>query len=282
MEVHNGSGHLTAPDRQALPLSGAALLALGPAQVDVWVAFIDEAFEAIASRAERDVMSHDEWARLGRFVFEKDRRRYRVTRSLVRHALSRYLPRPARDWTFGATEFGRPFIANDDPAARSIRFNISHSDQVVMLAVTRDLQVGIDVEDLDRRVPLDAAASFFAADEMRQLEAMPALKRPRRFLDFWTLKESYIKARGEGLSLALDQFSFRLDREGPLGFAVDPRLQDTARRWSFWTWQPSSASVAALCLELAAETPARIQVRRTLPLVSEQFMDIQIQRTSAA
>jgi len=266
----------------AAPWSDAGLLELGPAQADVWVAFVDEAFDAVAHRPELDVMSRGEWDRLGRFVFEKDRRRYRVTRLLVRHVLSRYVPIPPREWTFAATDFGRPLITNDDAAVQPIRFNISHSDKVVMLAVTRGLDVGIDVEDLDRDVPLDAAPSFFAADEVRQLSAMPDASKPRRFLDFWTLKESYIKARGKGLSLPLDRFSFDLEHEGELRFAVDPRLHDVAQRWSFWTWQPSPGSVAALCLGLPAGTPACIETRRVIPLLVEEPMGFHVQRSSAA
>lgn len=269
-------------EREAFSLSGMRLLELGPAQADVWVAFVDEAFDAVAGRTDLDVMSRAEWDRLGRFVFDKDRRRYRVTRLLVRHVLSRYVPIPPGEWTFGSTDFGRPFIANGDAAAQSIRFNISHSDKVVVLAVTRGLDVGVDVEDLDRNVPLDAAPSFFAVDEVRQLAAMSEASRPRRFLDFWTLKESYIKARGKGLSLPLDQFSFGLEREGELRFGVDPRLQDVAERWSFWTWQPSPGSVAALCLRLPAGTPTRIDTRRAIPLLAEEPMGFQVQRSSAA
>ena len=260
----------------------ARLLELGPAQADVWVAFVDEAFDAVAHRPELDVMSSVEWEKLSRFVLNKDRRRYRVTRLLVRHVLSRYAPIPPHEWTFGSTDFGRPLITNDGAAARSIRFNISHSDKVVMIAVTRELEVGIDVEDLDRDVPLDVASSLFAASEVSQLSAMPHGSKLRRFLDIWTLKESYIKAHGKGLSLPLDQFSFDLDREGEVRFEVCPGLHEARRHWSFWTWQPSLGSVTALCLGLPAGAPVRIQTRRTLPLVAEELMHLQMQRSSVA
>lgn len=257
------------------------LLTLAAGQADVWVAFVDEAFDALGARMDLDVMSPAEWEQHDRFVFEKDRRRYRITRLLVRCVLSRYVPVAPRDWVFGATAFGRPFIANDHPAAADLRFNLSHSDQVVMLAITHGMDVGIDVEDLGRRVPLDVAGSFFAADEVRQLDALPLAMKPRRFLDFWTLKESYIKARGKGLSLPLSQFAFDLERAGGLRLELDPRLQDTAGHWSFWAWQPSAHSLAALCLAVPAGTAAQIQGHRAIPFVSEEAMAFHIQRSSA-
>lgn len=272
------------PDRRppVCPKGDAGgLLALAAGQADVWVAFVGEAAEAMGVRVSPDVMNSAEWAQHDRFVFEKDRCRYRVTRLLVRYVLSRYVPVAPRDWVFGSTDFGRPFIANNEPAAADLRFNISHSDQVVMLAITRGLDVGIDVEDLQRRVPLEVAGSFFAADEVRQLDALPQAMKPRRFLDFWTLKESYIKARGKGLSLPLNQFAFDLEHAGGVRLELDPRLQDMAGRWSFWAWQPSDHSLAALCLAVPAGSAAQIQGRRAIPFVSEEPMTLHLQRSSA-
>lgn len=74
------------PGCEAFSFSRSHLLKLGPTQANVWVAFVDESFEAVAHRADVDVLSRAEWDQLGNFVFGKDRRRYQVTRLLVRHA----------------------------------------------------------------------------------------------------------------------------------------------------------------------------------------------------
>ncbi|WP_158244249.1 4'-phosphopantetheinyl transferase family protein [Trinickia dabaoshanensis] len=255
-------------------------LLLREGDVDIWVALVAHAPDASLAAQFDSVLTADERIRHGKFFFDKDRRRYLVTRSLVRYVLSRYIPIAPPDWRFEATEFGRPAIANVHPDVPGLTFNISHSDSVVLLGVTRDAQLGIDVEDLQRRVPLDVADGYFAADEVRQLRALPPALQPARFLDFWTLKESYIKARGKGLSIPLDQFAFDLSDGAPVTVTFDPRLGDTPERWSFWQWRPSAESLAALCVENKRGITARISVRRAVPFVSEQTVGFKVLRGS--
>jgi 4'-phosphopantetheinyl transferase len=93
--------------------------------------------------------------------------------------------------------------------------------------------VGVDVERMDRRTEtVRLAERYFAPSEVRALRALPAAEQPRRFFAYWTLKESYIKARGLGLALPLDQFAFHLDDEA-IRIAFDPRLVDNPARWRF-------------------------------------------------
>lgn len=256
-------------------------LTLLPGQVDVWVALVDQACDAEPASRFDQVLTEEERRQRAKFVFEKDRRRYLVTRALVRCVLSRYLPIRPQDWRFEATHFGQPFIVNPHPCVSGLTFNISHSDQVVLLGVTRDGQLGIDVEDLHRNVPIDVADSFFAPGEIRQLRALPPALQARRFLDFWTLKESYIKARGKGLSLPLDQFGFELDVEPQLRAYFDPALNDSAHNWTFWQWHPSADSIAALCVESRPGVENTIKVRRTIPFVMEQDMTFDVVRESS-
>jgi 4'-phosphopantetheinyl transferase len=218
-------------------------LALRLGDIDIWVAVVGEAPDADLAAQFEQVLTGDERERHGKFVFEKDRRRYLVTRSLVRYVLSRYVPIRPADWRFKVTAFGRPFIINPHPAVSGLTFNISHSDQVALLGVTREGRLGIDIEDLRRNVPLDIAGSFFSSGEVRQLRSLPIASQPPRFLDFWTLKESYIKARGEGLSLPLDKFGFDLSGEGVLQAYFDASLNDLPVNWTFWQWRPTADSL---------------------------------------
>ncbi len=258
-------------------------LTLARGDVDIWVAIVAQVSDADLAAQFVAVLTEDERTKHGKFVFEKDRRRYLVTRSLVRYVLSRYVSIQPADWRFEATAFGRPVIANAHPEALDLglTFNVSHSDHVVVLAITRECQIGIDVEDSNRRAPLDIADSFFSADEARQLRSTPATAQARRFFDFWTLKESYIKARGKGLSLPLDRFGFDLRDNGPLRVQFDASLDDTAEHWTFWQWRPSAESLAALCVENRPGVTARITVRRCVPFVFEEDMGFDILRRSA-
>lgn len=257
------------------------LLPLPPGQVDVWAAFVADAFDGNAPRPHPAVLNAAEWAQHDRFVFDKDRRRYRVTRLLVRHVLSRYVDLAPADWVFEPTPFGRPAIANHHPGVADLVFNITHSDTLVLLGVTRGAALGIDVEDLARRAPLDVAHGFFAAAELRQLQALPAAAQPRRFFEFWTLKESYIKAHGKGLSLPLDQFAFDLQTEGRLGLAIAPALADRPERWAVRQWQPSADSLAALCVQ-ATGVPLHLSARRVRPFEHEEPMPLDVLRSTAA
>ncbi|WP_211278181.1 4'-phosphopantetheinyl transferase family protein, partial [Oceanospirillum multiglobuliferum] len=116
-------------------------LPLRQGQVDLWIAMVDQVPEVELAAQFECVLTMDERIRHGKFLFEKDRRRYVVTRSLVRYVLSRYIPIAPADWRFDATEFGRPTIANAHPDTCGLTFNISHSDRVVLLGVTRDIQL---------------------------------------------------------------------------------------------------------------------------------------------
>ena len=93
----------------------------------------------------------------------------------------------------------------------AIRFNISHSDGVALYAVTRGREVGIDLELVRRGLEIEEIAErFFSRLEIATLRALPTPLRRYAFFLCWTRKEAYIKARGEGLSLPLDQFDVSL------------------------------------------------------------------------
>jgi 4'-phosphopantetheinyl transferase len=161
------------------PRKHDALLPLRPGAVELWVAPIQPMPQVDRARLFDLVLSEEERQRHARFMFDKDRLRYLVTRALVRHVLSCYLPLHPADWQFAATSFGRPFVVNPHPDIPGLSFNLSHSEQVVVLGLTRGGQLGVDVEDLHRHLPVEIAESFFAADELRQLKALP----PARPLD---------------------------------------------------------------------------------------------------
>ena len=254
--------------------------ALPAGGVEVWAAFVGELAEAEAALQFEQVLSAPERARHGRFVFEKDRRRYLLTRSLVRYVLSRYVPLPPAAWRFEDTAFGRPVAVNAHPAAQGLTFNVSHSDRVVLLAVARGREVGIDVEDLQRLPPLEIADRFFAPDEVRQLRALPAALQPRRFLDVWTLKESYIKARGQGLSLPLERFAFDLEAGPRLSVRFDAGLDESPQHWSFRQWSPTPDCVAALCVQQLPGVPAEIRARRVVPFVHEEDAALAVLRAT--
>lgn len=179
------------------------------------------------------LLTDDERQRMARFVFDRDRRSFLLTRALVRTMLSRYAPVPPKDWRFITNAHGRPEILDRPPGVPDLRFNISHTDGLIACAVTIGREIGVDVEHVRRSLTHDVASRFFAPAEVRHLHALPAYEQERVFFDYWTLKESYIKARGFGLALPLGDFAFTLNPPHPPTITFEPALQDDPATWQF-------------------------------------------------
>ena len=179
----------------------------------------------------RALLTDDERAKIDRFRFARDRHVCLVTRVLVRATLSRYCDVPPARWRFRTTNHGRPEI--ESPPS-PICFNLSHTKGLIVCLVSLHREIGVDAESLDRAIRWgDLAERFFAPREAAALRGLKASEGPTRFLEYWTLKEAYIKARGIGISLGLERFSFHLDRPGEIAISFDETLDDDPDDWRF-------------------------------------------------
>lgn len=184
-------------------------------------------------------LSHDEHERMARFVFDRDRRAFLMTRALVRTMLSRYASVAPADWRFIANVHGRPEILDRPKGAPDLRFNISHTDGLIACAVTIGREVGVDVENIGRHLQHDVAGRHFAPNEVTDLRKLPEDQQRRVFFDYWTLKEAYIKARGFGLALPLGDFAFKLHPPAPPTITFEPSLDDDPATWQFMQEWPT-------------------------------------------
>ena len=201
--------------------------------VRVWLADPRELSDADEARLGA-ILDDEERTRAARFRFARHRREFVAAHALARLTLEREGGRPAASWRFQLGSHGRPALV-DPPGG--LTFNISHTSGLVACAVGRDAEIGVDVEHTDRGGRLlDVAERYFSADEAAELRGHPADRQPRRFLEYWTLKEAYIKARGLGLALPLGQFTFGITAEG-ISIRFAPELGDDPGRWRF-TLQP--------------------------------------------
>ncbi len=249
---------------------GLGLEAHEPLEADVahlWMAVPDEARDPALVAAYQGLLAPHERRRHDAFAFERHRHEYLVTRALVRAVLSRYAAVAPADWTFVDGEYGKPQVAGP-ASAPPLRFNLSNTDGLVACVVTGDREVGVDVEAMDGRAATeDVAERFFSPAESAALRALPADARPGRFFEFWTLKEAYIKARGAGLSLPLDRFSFRLDPDTAPRIEFAPELRDDPAAWQFSQARPSPRHFLALAIRIpAGARPCRIVTRHIVPL----------------
>ena len=186
----------------------AAPVELSDREVHIWQAGLDR------SPSQTDsyllTLSTDERARADRFYFRKDRESFIVARGVLRSILGSYLNRAPESLRFHYSPHGKPALEFDS-AGDLIRFNLSHSHRMALYAIARDRELGIDIEFVREGPHADQIAEqFFSPNEVRTLRALPRAHQRYAFFLCWTRKEAYIKARGEGLSLPLNQFDVSL------------------------------------------------------------------------
>lgn len=242
----------------AAPSAPAAVLPLPAGHAHLWSARPASFTDPAQLARLRALLTDEERARTGRFRFARDRRASLVTRALVRVTLSRYCGVPPARWRFRADQHGRPEIA---APVSGLRFNVSHTEGLVVCLVGRARGLGVDAERLGRgRRWLDLAERFFAPAEARALRGVPAALRPLRFLEYWTLKESYVKARGRGLTLPLSGFWFELPapvRDG-IRIRFTPAVEDDPARWRFTLDRLGESHVVATAIDRAGTGGVRV------------------------
>ena len=185
-------------------------------QVDVWRADLELGPQELYRLQQ--TLSPDELDRIARLHFPKDQQRFIAARGILRDILARYLGRSPAELHFSYTSFGKPSLASDC-AADSLRFNLSHSGSIALYAVTRQREVGIDLERIEPRFAADdIAEKFFSRNEIAAFHFLPASARLRAFFNCWTRKEAYVKARGAGLQIPLESFDVSLAPDEPAAF----------------------------------------------------------------
>ncbi|MGY2288354.1 4'-phosphopantetheinyl transferase family protein [Pseudomonas sp. SDO528_S397] len=252
---------------------------LEPGEIHVWSARDQRIDDRALLALYHTWLCAEEVERMGRFVFERHRHQYLVTRALLRSTLSHYVPgvTPGQ-WRFTTNAWGKPCVVGPQVAPA---FNLSHTEGRVVLALTREDSVGVDVETRERSVDVDLADRFFSADEVRYLYSLPRAAQASVFLNFWTLKEAYIKARGQGLSIALDSFSFDLSVPGQIGFASAALPVGAAQGWRFWQWEEGTFVFALGCCP-SVSRPARMALRfyGTVPGLGYWPNIVQVERST--
>lgn len=258
-----------------------SIIPISPSEIHLWLASYDEIADEELHARYRALLDAAERQQEPRFYFAKDRRRYLVTRALVRTVLSRYMAIDPVDWMFSANAYGCPQIANDGARDSQITFNVSHTHCLIVLGVARRRALGVDVENVQaRKVSLDIADRFFAPAEVAELARVPPDRQQERFFEYWTFKESYIKARGMGLSVPLDKFSIHYPNEHAVDITIHPELADDSTRWQFWQFRPGAQYLAAICAERVGGQSAVLTVRQTVPMRAEKILAPAFLRTS--
>jgi 4'-phosphopantetheinyl transferase len=234
---------------------------LKPNEIHIWR--IDDRDPSAAVDRLSRVLTPQEWERHDRFVSPKDRRRFLITRAMVREVLSRYRPDVApSDWRFVFNDFGKPSIA-EDQCDGQLHFNIAHTSGAIVLALRREPGIGIDVECLDRAIGgLSFFDSVFTEREIQSIRALPESRQARQFYTLWTLKEAYIKAIGMGLSIPLRGFGFDVDGADHPALYLCGYEDCNAADWRFRIWLAAPDHVMALAFRRSAATGEDVAIYR--------------------
>jgi 4'-phosphopantetheinyl transferase len=181
-------------------------------------------------------LSIQERAHWKKFKTEKSRHEYLAARALCRVTLSWYTGIGPPNWSFGRSSNGKPTIVG--PAEfKSLRFNLAHTNGLVICLVSRAGEVGVDTEETSRAVNVaQVARHFLSRQEQRRLEKLPEHECIARFFEQWVLREAYLKGTGKGIVAAAERFTIKFGDNGqplPIG------------SWQLSLHRPSARYVAA-------------------------------------
>jgi 4'-phosphopantetheinyl transferase len=219
-------------------------LDLGSHQVDIWRVSLD--LPPVSVKQMESTLPADESERASKFHFDYDRNRFTLAHASLRRVLARYLHIQPHRINFSVNEYGKPSL----PPETEIHFNLSHSSKFALIAVSRNRNIGVDVEKIRVDIELENLASrYFSPHESSELLALPPEQRAIGFFNCWTRKEAYIKAQGLGLSLPLDSFDVSLTPAEPtLLRATRPDSTESAR-WTLLSLLVDTGYAGALAVE---------------------------------
>lgn len=180
-------------------------------------------------------ISLDEQEKIKRFRRYEDALRGLTSKMLLRFIIVSLLGKQNKNIHFDKNDYGKPFLVGTN----DFHFNLSHSGDWVVCAVD-NLPVGIDVERI-HDVDLNLSKRFFSEDEHNYLLSLES-KRREAFFELWTLKESYIKADGRGLSIPLNSFSFSLE-----GGNIEFKTSDDFEKCYFKRYEIDASYKMAVC-----------------------------------
>jgi len=208
----------------------------------VRIAHLSEAKDSLA--ALEIYLDDRERERAARFRFPADRGRFVLGRALVRKSLGHYLAQAPETIELAYTDLGRPFFPHDD----KIHFSISHTHDLVAVALTAGARIGIDLEAIQRHLDLfELAERIFSPADLEKFQALPSGEKLAAFYRAWTRKEAYLKARSEGIADGLQQISVSLGPEEKL--SIEDSRTRVAENWHLVTLPVPATYAGALACD---------------------------------
>ena len=212
-------------------------------EVHVWSASLEQ--PAATVHALESVLSVQELNRAERFHSERDRRRYVVAHGILRRVLASYRQSDPRTLRFSIGKNGKPALA-DESGPTALRFNLSHTEDIALIAVTLGREIGVDVERVRPISELESIVeSYFTPGERDALRGMETTHKRDAFYRCWTRKESYAKAIGGELAVALGGFDTM--RFGPADLPTFGASRTSG--WNLHELLPADGYVGAVAID---------------------------------
>lgn len=237
----------------------------GGAHVDLWIADPTQLHRPDVLARVLGLLTPAERTKHDAFRFDVHRHEYLVTRALALAVLAAEVGASPSGLRFERNDYGCPRLASH----AGIDFNLTNAPTLVAILVSRGGPVGVDLEPIARADDiLEVASTVFAPSELGALRALASIEaRRERGLDLWTLKESYIKARGMGLSCPLEKFAFHFEQGAPPRVTIDPSLADDGARWSF-SQRDVDGHRISMCIDVSRRAAVpEVRMRRIVPFV---------------
>jgi len=225
--------------------------------LDLWVLIPDED-EQSAIRRCLDLMSRDEKVTLTRIPTLKGQQQYALARGLVRTSLSHYAGAGPRDLAFQNNAYGKPSLVRGD-ADPVVHFNLSHTEELMVCAVSFCGAIGADIEMLKPQpAAVRLAKRFFSPREAAAVAMADDVRRDQVFWRYWVLKEAYLKAIGRGIASGMSGASFVLDEHSMQLLAATSEATPRVPQWAFHLRLLGEKHVLALCVEGGQGIPVRV------------------------
>jgi len=232
----------------------------GASEIHLWLTNAASITDEALLERYRAMLGSEELASYQELAQADRRREYLISQAFLRDVLGHYTTN-VRPLEFERNASGKPSLKHQIDHQGRLQFNLSHSAEVMACAVTCAGPVGVDVEELavDSGM-VEVADHYFSSSEVASLAALDESGQQQLFCKIWTLKEAYIKARGEGLDMALDSFSFECSEPNSIRLKEQDKYRED---WQFWSLQPVPGQMIAV----AAQTSnTRLRVFSGVPL----------------
>ena len=186
-------------------------LSLSKDHIDIWLCDLKQLAGDINNYYS--ILSEDERERADNLKVDDKKQQFIITRGTLRQRLGLLTNIDPKDFVFEYLEHGKPVLSNNHQCA-DITFNVSHSNDLALIAIAQEHSIGIDIEKINYKSNHQTLITrFFSKAEQADFQTMPDANKAKAFCACWTRKEAFIKAVGDGVSYGLDKFDVAVDPE---------------------------------------------------------------------